>query len=210
MKFKMIIPVIILFLMIQVVAAADSDANGILKKLKGTYEKYSSINADFTQTFYWKLTEEQHVLQGKILIQKGEKFKIDTPDNLIVNDGNALYTLNRNNQQVIINHGATGSGNNPILKDFIDKYIRDYHAEIINEDKEQYELKLVAGSEDEFIREIILTINKKSSFLSSVRQLDANENTTLYQIDNLLIDTPVTANDFSIPNMDQYEIVDLR
>ncbi|HPG38368.1 MAG TPA: outer membrane lipoprotein carrier protein LolA [bacterium] len=190
--------------------SADKDANGILQQLKSTYDKYSSIQADFTQTFLWKLTEEEHTLSGKIWIQKGEKFKIDTPDNLVVNDGKALFTLNRNNQQVIINNATKGSANNPILKDFIDKYIRDYRAEIVKDDKDAYELKLVAGSEDEFIREIILTINKKTFFLSSVRQLDVNENTTIYQVENLQTNIPLTAEDFKIPGMDQYEQVDLR
>ncbi|MBN2413761.1 outer membrane lipoprotein carrier protein LolA [candidate division KSB1 bacterium] len=200
----------VFFLAVMIVNAADKSADEILKQVKDIYQKNTNICADFTQKFIWKLTEEEHVLSGTICVQKGVKFKIETPDNVIVNDGEALWTLNRTNNQVIVNNGSQDSEGAPFLKQFIDKFIRDYTAVLEAEEKEYYLLKLTAKSEDEFIREVQLQVDKKSYFLLNVIQHDANENTTDYKVDNIRTDVSLTADYFKIKDIEQYEVVDLR
>ncbi len=192
------------------VTAADESADDILKRVKEIYQKNTNICADFTQKFIWKLTEEEHSLSGTICVQKGVKFKIETPDNVIVNDGEALWTLNRANNQVIVNNGSQDSEGAPFLKQFIDKFIRDYNAELEAGEKEFYLLNLTAKSEDEFISKVQLKVDKKTYFLRNVIQYDANENTTDYKVDNIRTDVSLTADDFKIKDIEQYEVVDLR
>ena len=192
------------------VGAAEKNADDILKKVKNIYEKNNNICADFTQKFIWKLTEEEHVLSGTICVQQGVKFKIETPDNDIVNDGEALWTLNRTNNQVIVNNGNQNSEGAPFLKQFIDKFIRDYSANLESEEKDYYLLNLSAKSEDEFIRDVQLQVDKKSFFLLNVIQHDANENTTDYKVENIRTDVSLTADDFKINDIEKYEVVDLR
>jgi len=210
MKKTLILILFSFFILCHFVVAAEDKADEILKQVKKTYEKYDNICADFTQKFIWKLTEEEHVLSGKICVQKGVKFNIETPDNLIVNDGEALWTLNRINNQVIVNSGSKESSGNPFLKEFINKFVRDYSAVIEKEEKEYYYLKLTAKTEDEFIREIKLKVDKKSFFLLDVNQLDANENITDYKVENIQTDVQLTEDDFKIKDIEKYEVVDLR
>ncbi len=210
MRKFIILYILVFFITGQFVYAAEKSADEILKKVKDIYQENNNICADFTQKFIWKLTEEEHVLSGTICVQKGVKFKIETPDNVIVNDGDALWTLNRTNNQVIVNNGSQDSEGAPFLKQFINKFIRDYSAVLESEGKEYYFLKLTAKSEDEFIREVQLQVDKKSFFLLNVIQHDANENSTDYKVENIRTDVSLTADDFKIKDIEQYEVVDLR
>jgi len=201
---------LVFFIAAQFVNAADKSADEILKQVKEIYKKNDNICADFTQKFIWKLTEEEHLMSGSICVQKGVKFRIETPDNVIVNDGEALWTLNYVNNQVIVNHGSQDSKDAPFLKQFIEKFISDYSANLESEEKEFYLLKLTAKSEDEFIREVQLQVDKKTFFLLNIIQHDANENTTDYKVENIRTDVSLTANDFKIKDIEKYEVVDLR
>ncbi len=190
-------------------AFAKDDANDLLKDVQKTYKSNKDLSIHFTQKFLWKLTKEEITIAGKIFVQDGEKFRFENPDNLIINDGKALYTLSYANNQVIVNDAKQG-GDQPFLKSFIEKYVTDYNAEWVEEKSGIVHLHLTAKSQDEFVRQVHLWVNKDSKLINKVLQIDANENETTYIVDSVDLDTKLTADDFKISNMDQYELIDLR
>ena len=200
--FLLIIPMTYLF--------ADEQSDELLKEVRKTYNDHENLCIDFSQVFLWKLTGEKLEMSGKICVQNGEKFRIETPDNMVVNDGKALYTLSYANQQVIINHVQEGGGDHPFLKDFIEKYIRDYHAEWVEEGNNVAHLRLSAKSADEFVTSVELWIDEKSDLIRKVVQTDANDNETTYIVDSVNTERKLTADDFKIPDMEKYELIDLR
>ena len=206
---KKIKGVIWILLLVSVVFAKE-DADALLRDVKKTYDEHKNLAIDFSQKFLWNMTGEQVGMSGKIFIQDGEKFKIETPDNLVVNDGKTLSTLNYTNQQVIVNTADKDGGDHPFLKDFIEKYIQEYNAEWIDEQDNVAHLKLKAKSQDEFIHTIELYIDTKTDFIKEVVQYDANDNVTTYSVDAIDTQVQLTASDFKIPDIEKYEVIDMR
>jgi len=189
-------------------------ASAVLARVKQKYEALDRVCADFTQTFYWKMAGETQVTKGSLCTKNGVMFRIELQDQTIVTDGVTLWTLSKSNQQVMIDHAASGKESNPFLKSFIEKYFKNYKAELLAEEAVQnaphFHLLLTALSEDEFERKLELWINKSTWIMSRVKQTDANSNDSIYEVTSLKLDAVLSDQDFKLVVPDGYETVDMR
>ncbi len=187
--------------------AADKKADDILAKVQQTYEKLDNVCADFTQTFYWKLTDDRQVVSGFICAQGGDKFTIETPEQTIVTDGKVLWTLNKVNNQVIIDHAENSTSDNPFIKNFMQKYIAEYDAKM-GDSPDQIILTSKTG--EHFVPKIQLWIDSKSNLINKIVQDDLNDNTTTLEMSNVKTDISLTAKDFKFQVPSDAEVIDMR
>ncbi|MEM9888346.1 MAG: outer membrane lipoprotein carrier protein LolA [Bacteroidota bacterium] len=84
-------------------SAEDSDpkATALLKKVQQKYEAYKSIGMDFSLKI--KIPEVPEEVQKGKLVQRGESYKLDMKDQLILSDGRTmwLYLKGPNEVQVM-------------------------------------------------------------------------------------------------------------
>lgn len=83
--------------------AGDSDpaAKAILQKLRQKYEGYPSFQADYTLTI--ELPEQPAEVQQGTLARQGDKYHLELGSQEVISDGEALYLILHNNQEVQIN-----------------------------------------------------------------------------------------------------------
>jgi len=208
---KTIITLGIVFLL-AVSVYADGKAEKLLNEVEKVYEQMENVCADFTQTFYWKLTDERQNVSGRICAKGGDRFKIETAEQLIVTDGKTLWTKNKANNQVIIDHAENAASENPFIKDFIGAYLRDYNAE--SDEAQSSEgmpcVLLTAKTEDQFVRRIRLWIDEKSKMILKIEQLDVNENITTFELENIDRNAQLVNKDFTFKPAADDNIVDMR
>lgn len=189
-------------------------ASSVLAKVKQKYESLDRVCADFTQTFHWKMANETQVTRGSLCTKNGVMFRIELQDQTIVTDGVTLWTLSKSNRQVMIDHAASGKENNPFLKSFIEKYFKNYKAELLAQETVQdaphFRVLLTALSEDEFERRLELWVNKNTWIMSRVKQTDANGNDSMYEVTALKLDAALTDQDFKLTVPEGFETVDMR
>jgi chaperone LolA len=191
--------------------AADSEADKILENVQETYEKLDDVCSDFTQTFYWKLTDDSQVVSGHICAKGGDKFKIETPEQLIITDGDVLWTMNKVNKQVIIDYAENASNNNPFIKNFMQKYITEYDAKMgESDDRGQSYILLTSKTGEHFVPRIQLWIDNKSNLITKIVQDDLNENTTTFEMSNLNTDVSLAAKEFKFQPPSDAEVIDMR
>lgn len=192
--------------------AADKDADQLLKKVQKTYQDLDDVCADFSQTFFWKLTNERQTVAGNVCAKAGDKFRIETPEQLIVTDGDILWTLNKMNNQVIVDYAENMSNDNPFIKNFMDKYVSEYDARMVADqsDATSHCVLLTSKTGEHFVPQLWLWIDKKSNLIDRIVQLDVNENTTEFKMTNM--DTKVKLNNslFSYQAPEGAETIDMR
>ncbi len=189
------------------------DAGDVIKQVQKKYESLQSLCAEFTQTFSWKLTDEVQVVKGRICVKDGVKFDIDTKDQRIISDGKTIWTINKVNKQVIVDHASNKTEDNPFLKDFLNKFVKNYSSRIIQNDMDksgQIHLSLTSKSENEFIRGVELWINQETDLISKIKQIDINGNSTIYQVNNIDTKVKLSSNNFKFSLPQGYELIDLR
>ncbi|MBN1558888.1 outer membrane lipoprotein carrier protein LolA [candidate division KSB1 bacterium] len=211
MKFKHFLPILLATLSVMAMSA-DKDAEQLLKKVQKAYQQLDQVCADFSQTFFWKLTNERQTTVGTVCAKGGDKFRIETPEQLIVTDGEVLWTLNKMNNQVIIDFAENANSDNPFIKDFMDKYVREYEAQMVADqsDETSHCLLLTSKSGEQFVPQLWLWINKRSDLIDKIVQVDVNENTTEFKMSNLDTKVTLSNSEFSYKAPDDAETIDMR
>jgi chaperone LolA len=192
--------------------SADAKTDQLLADVQKKYDTLKSVCADFTQTFHWKLTGETQVIKGKICVREGDQFKIDTPDQFIVTDGKTLWTLNKVNNQVVIDHPENSSGDNPFIKNFLTKYLTEYSAQPGTDEAEPGItcVRLTSKTGEHFVPQLKLWIDEKSKLIYKVEQADVNDNTTIFQIESIDTAAQLLPRDFVFTSPDGADVIDMR
>jgi outer membrane lipoprotein-sorting protein len=90
-----------------VMAQKDAKAKDLLDKSAATLAQSGDISACFTLNIKDKMNKTNHAFDGTILM-KGNKFKIDTPDQNIYFDGKTQWIYQKSYEEVNITQPAGG------------------------------------------------------------------------------------------------------
>ena len=104
------------------IADSDPASKNILDGLQKDYAAYQSMEADFTLTI--EIPEEDKEVQKGIIIQKGEKYRLDINGQCIVSDGTTLWYHVASNNEVQISDADEGDDEEDLLspKNFMKFY----------------------------------------------------------------------------------------
>ncbi len=79
----------------------DKDALNLVRQLEAKYNAYSAIEANFSITV--DIPEEQPILQEGTLIQKGDRYFMETQDQTVYSDGESMWLHIKPDNEVQIN-----------------------------------------------------------------------------------------------------------
>lgn len=215
MKYKVLKLLLPICLLPGTLLAFDKNptAKQIINNVQKKLENIKLIEADFNQTFYWSLAEEEEQYKGKIYIGENDEFRIETPHQLIVSDGTSVWTLSQAEKQVIIDYLDPTEGNY-LPKHLFVNYHKDYELEMIGAENisvwECYHVVLKSKTSDVFIQKIDIWIDKKEWLTRKLVYFDANENTTTYNINEIKLATTPNKKLFLYTQDESIEVVDLR
>lgn len=215
-KFYIFISVLILpfFISSMLVFAADDKANDIIKKVKNRYDDVKTLSAEFIQIFHWKLANNTHQQGGKIWLKGKESFRIETEDQTIVSDGKTIWTFSQFNNQVLIDNARKSGDDIRLPKDIFFKYSEQYLPIYLKDEKIEnedcYVIELRAKTEDIFIKYMKVWISMKMSVPVKIEQLDLNNNTRTYILNNIEINNTIKDDLFVFQIPESVEIIDMR
>lgn len=188
-------------------------AKDIIKNVKKKYESIQSLKANFKQIYVWKLAGETQTLEGTLLLKSGDRYRIETNDQIIVTDGKKVWTYSKANNQVIIDV-LTKSDENKLPKDLLFRYSEDYVPHYIGEEevdgRKTYLLNLVPKDQDAFIKSMKIWVDASDWLTIKISQTDLNDNVNTYFVTNIEdnVDLPNSLFSFQIPP--GAEVIDLR
>jgi outer membrane lipoprotein-sorting protein len=131
LKLTLIVAFFIAFTNLQ--AQEDKKAKGILDKLSAKTKSYSSIRTEFTYALVNKDRKINNSQFWKLLL-KGDKYRLDMGDQLIISDGKTMWKILKNDKEVEISTpSAKEDALNP--KNIFTMYEKGFKFKYIKEEK---------------------------------------------------------------------------
>ncbi len=195
------------------VSTAQEKAEDIVNKIRQTYEKLESLKGDFEQEFIWSLAGETQVLSGTLYLKKGDRYRVETPNQMIITDGKTVWTYSLDKNQVFVDN-LEKSKDNPLPRDLIIKYTHDFKPKLLRSEKlgavDCYVLALTPRDENSFIRSVTAWIDKSTWLAARIEQVDINDNKTAYVLKNAQRNVPLADGLFTLKIPAEAEVVDMR
>ncbi len=185
----------------------------ILAKFHARSQKIRTLKADFQQTFHWTMVDETQKFSGKLIIGEGDRFRLETPEQVIVSDGKTLWTYDAGKKQVIIDD-AQHSGDDLLPRKLLLKFEKNYTARFLREEKVDgipcFVIELTSKTEDTFIPKMTVWIDQKTYLTRRLKYVDVNENVTTYELQKIQINQPVPDSVFRYKIPRGVDVIDMR
>ena len=174
----------------------------VLDKAASTIALKNGVKADF------KMTGGMGSASGTIVI-KGKKFHATTPQATIWFDGKTQWTYLKDNDEVSVTtpNESQLQAINPY--NFLNLYKKGYDA-TLNSSGNSHVVHLTATSSERKIKELFITVDKKTNYPTQVKLLQGKK-WTVFDISNLKKqNTPDSQFKFNSKDFPKAEIIDLR
>ena len=177
-------------------------AKAVLDKAAGTITAQSGVIANF------KMTTANGSTSGTIAI-KGKKFYATTPQAKVWFDGKTQWTYLKNNDEVNVSNPTEAQLQAINPYNFINIYKRGY-TYTMNTAGSDYVIHLMASNADRKIKELFISVNKKSYQPKQVKMLQGKKWTT-FDINSIKKENiPDSQFRFNAKDFPKAEVIDLR
>ena len=182
--------------------ASAQTAKSVLDKAAATVTMKDGVKADF------KMTGSMGSTTGTI-INKGKKFHATTPQASIWFDGKTQWTYVKDNDEVNIVNPTEAQLQTINPYNFLNLYKKGYDA-TLNSNGNSHVVHLTASSASNKIKELFITIDKKTNHPTQVKLLQGKK-WTVFDISNLKKQSASDAEfRFNAKDFPHAEIIDLR
>lgn len=177
-------------------------AKAVLDKAAGTITAQSGVKANF------KMTTANGSTSGTIAI-KGKKFYATTPQAKVWFDGKTQWTYLKNNDEVNVSNPTEAQLQAINPYNFIHLYKCGY-TYTMNTAGTDYVIHLVANSTDRKIKELFISVNKKTYQPKQVKMLQGKKWTT-FDINSIKKENIADSQfRFNAKDFPKAEVIDLR
>jgi len=174
MFYRVAIAILVLWLPLSAGAALD-----IVDKSEALYSKAGVFSAKFTQTVSTGDFFDDEKTTGVLIVSHPRKFRIDTPEQVIVSDGDTLWSYSAENRQVTV-EPATKSQETITPADYLFNFKQNYHLESDSSDfigkAKVHCLLLRSKSQDQYIRSMKVYVDAGTNLVRRVIYRDLNDN----------------------------------
>jgi len=191
----------------------DPQASKIIQNMEKVVNDVKTLHVVFEETYEWKLTGETSSIKGELFMQGQSRFKVTTEDQVIVSDGDTLWTYSIPSNRVLVDL-VTHSNNALLPNQLLIQYTRDATARLLGEEAISgtscHKLLFIANQEYAAFPETTVWIDKQKSLPRKIEQKDLNGNRTIYSIQQIDRDTPVPAGLFRFKIPENAEIIRMQ
>ena len=199
----------------QIVKLSNPKANQLLSSVYKKYDSFSSLQAGLLVTAQDGASKTSK--RGTVTV-KGKKYKIETPDQLIVSDGktNWLY-LKRSNSLQITRHVPNDDSFFSYPAVLLKKYQKDYVTKLIMDKtvggKQITQIDLLPFDDQAHYKKISVEVDKASFEITKLTIFENDKTSFTIQVENLetntssIVDSMFTFDTSKVPDN---KIIDLR
>ncbi len=195
------------------ITAKETNPTKIIQNVEKKLDSTISIRIVFKQTYIWELTGEEQSIEGELLLQGDDRFHVTTEDQVIVSDGQTLWTYSKPSQRVLIDR-LSDSDNTLLPRQILFQYTRSYTSRMVGEEtllgKACAVVMLTEESGDAFFPKVTVWIEQDTWIPRKVEQIDINDNRTIYELTSLQFDVPADRSIFEFVIPEDTEVIDMR
>lgn len=193
---------------------AVNEAEKLVERISKRYKAFKSIKADFSYTLENKQQKSSDKQNGNILI-KGNKFRLDIANQLIICDNKTLWTYSREVNEVQVSNYSPKEGAIR-MDDLFTMYGKGFlykMAESRKEGNKEFQVvELTPKDKKRKYFKIKLTIDKTNQSIVSSQVFEKNGNIHTYMVNNQVPNLKFDENQFTFDpkKYPGVEVVDLR
>lgn len=200
-------------------ARADARGSEVVGKLQKKFAELKTLSAHFVKQHYWRLMEQHQEVKGTLLVQRPDRFRMDSDVQVVVSDGKTAWNYAPANAQVLVSDYSAIENDRSYEKLLFDLillggYDESYTPVYVGEKKVQrktcYVVDLSAKKEDTYIHTIRLWIDKRLYLVRQVAYRNIHDDITTFALSDLKVNKRVKADQFTFHVPKGVELIDLR
>ena len=185
-------------------------ADEIVAKVQAKYSSQTDVSANFIQQSLLRFSKTEQQQTGTVKIKKGNKFRIETPHQILLTDGKTIWMYTPANEQVII---STYKKNNAAFS--VDQFLyglpKDFTAQIDTLLKNEVILNLnPKSSKVKTISNLKAWIDTNEWTIHKIEYVDANKTKTTVELTGIRFNSGIAENEFIFVIPAGTTIVDTR
>ncbi|HLB00980.1 MAG TPA: outer membrane lipoprotein carrier protein LolA [Bacteroidota bacterium] len=193
--------------------AQEGDGARLLSRLREKYNDVDRLSLTFAQKTVFAVSKAEQVTEGKLVLGKGNQYRITLGDRLIVSDGRTVWSMSKSNSQVIVDRFRDDpSGITP--ERLLARLPEDYRAVSTGTEKigriRTTVLKLTPGSPGGQVKWLKLWVDEDEMAVRRLVVMDLGENEITYDLGDVTVDPDVPDSVFTFTAPAGTEILDLR
>jgi len=189
------------------------NADKILEELSIKTNSYDNIKATFAYKMVNTEADINEVTNGTLIVE-GDKYNLNIAGQIVISDGNTLWTYIPDSEEVQINEVSEDEGFSP--SKLLSSYNEEYNAKMMDDFSKDgklfYQLKLNPKDENSNFDYVVLVINKEKMQLADFIIHDFDGNVFSYEIKQFVTNSDIPEDSFTFdttahPNV---EVIDMR
>jgi outer membrane lipoprotein carrier protein len=204
--------VILLFAPLSMLFASQK-AEDVLDKVRKRYDAVTDAELQFTEKVRFPMTKIEQQLSGTLYIKKNNKYRVEMDDQVIVTDGQTVWSYSASNNQVVIDRFKEDEQSLTPEKILVGAP-ENFTATVVGQEKigayETTILKLVPKDNQSFIHSLRLWVDEKEWMIRQVEIIDVSEKQTTYAVLQVHTNTGLQDSRFEYRIPKGADVVDLR
>jgi|SRR5208283_1544686 len=186
----------------------------VLEKVQEAYSNIDDASAGFTQTVSLKYAKIEQTYTGTVMMKKGNKYRIESQEQILATDGVTVWMYSPVNKQVLIDsYKENPESFSP--ERFLVGLPKNFRAALVDDAggdvHAAYTLKLSPKSGvAKYLKSLKVWIDDADWSIRGVEYIDINETRTFYSLKDVRFNTGIPDERFIFVVPEHVEIVDLR
>lgn len=213
-KFLLLLLTGLLFTSINAQTGKQNEAEKLMERVSKRYKNFKSMKADFVYMLENKQQKSQEKQKGSILV-KGNKFRLDIANQLIICDNKTIWTFSREVNEVQVNHYSPKEGAIR-LDDIFTMYGKGFLYKIVESkkdgNKEIVVIELTPKDKKKKFFKIKVTVDKTNQTILSSQIFEKTGTIHTYTVNNQVPNLKYDDNQFTFDSKKYpgVEVIDLR
>lgn len=188
-------------------------AEDILGKAREKYDELSDAELRFTQTVKFPVSGIEQKVTGLLQLKKGNRYRMETEDLVVVTDGETVWSYSRATNQVLIDRFLVDERTWSPEK-ILTAAPSEFTPTLLGKEKvgnlETHVLRLTPAGEPGYIKSLKLWIAEQDYLTRRVELVDANGKETTYVVSELKVNPGLGDKRFTYAVPEGADVVDLR
>ena len=203
----------LLALLLAPASALTDDAQDVLARVRKKYDSVTDATLRFSQEVKFPLAGINQRVEGKLLLKKTNKYRVELDGQTIVTDGQTVWSYAVATHQVLVDKFKL---NERMLSPerLLTTAPDEYTSRIVGKERigstETVALLLTPRSESSSVRSLKLWVDEGTSLVKQVMLVDVNGRETQYTVRDIDINTGLDDSRFVFDIPKGVEVVDLR
>ena len=191
--------------------ATTPEADELVKQIESTYVHLQDLQMNFKKEMESEIFKEVKPIKGVIYLKQPDKFRMESSEEIIVSDGQVVWTYTKELQQVTKQKVRSGQEFN--FLSFLEDMQVKYEAELLGAEKVQgaecKKMLLTPRERGTDFEKLTLWVDGKSYLIRKMELQDLTGNKTLFWFTDIKINPGLPKSRFEFKPPGKVELIDL-